>query len=385
MANIFENINTTVVPGYKPKETSRKIDVMSDQVAAKMYLRRRELDEQRRQEEIVQEALEIQAEKRATQNEMLKHQIMKSRAENAMIEFPSVAKTELFKKILTECYVESLIFPPVFVKEHMGSFTRTISDYVDSKGGFKLLENTVNSTGSHYLKKMKTVCEKMANEICNRKLKESKDAGTVTKINFDMTSDEEKSFDSKKTEIPPDEIADLVRKKVLTVVKDEKERQTKEDELKADIEKELMDSEEVTDVETAKEAVNNIFVQRSVIEHTTLFSALLRNSCNSVIIESASADNELRDVDTTEDDISNYAPGSDDTINGDAMDSDRVSYDSGDSDSEVRKGAIPMEVAMYESIAQYTLMEMLYTMKFEDYGYDDIRRLSDKLIRPIRR
>lgn len=383
MANVFANANLTVVPGNKPKEVARKIDVMSDQMAAKMCLQRRELEEKQRQEEILRESAERKAEQRVKDEAVIARQVFQARVQNAIREFPHKAKTEVFKKVLTECYAKSLILEESFVNSHMGNLAKVVSDYVDSNGGFKLLENAVMKTNSLFLRKMKAVCEKTAKEITSRKTEELKKTEPTETIEFDMTTEEEKSFDANKTEIPPDEIAELVKDKVLTVVKDEKERQAKEDELRADIESELNDSEDVTDIETAKEAVENIFIRKSPIDHATLFGALLRNSCNEVIIESL--DNEIRDVDTTEDDISNFAPGSDDTINGDAMDSDRLSYDSADSDSEVKRDAIPMEAAMYEAIAQYTLMETLYTLKLADYSYDDIRHMSDKLIRPIKK
>lgn len=364
MENIFANANRSVVPGYKAKTTARKIDIMSDTVLAQQYIKNKEATERAEADEIAMEAAQAYDDKQYMASLVSGRLIKEAQLESTIDRFTKATKDHVFKAILYEIYSKSLVLDNDFVTEHSKDIGKLISDYVDTNGGFSMLEEAAKKTKSKLLKKIKDVADSTANKVSKRKIKEANECNDPTCLNFDMTDEEKEEFEYNKNEIAPDEIAALVKKKVLTVVKDEKARQEKEDEIKKDIEEELMDSEDITDEESAKEAVDRILTNNNKVEKTTLFNALLRNCCGTMLIESTSVTyNSKYDVDTTEDDMLDSAPV--------------------DDGREQLHGELDMDRVLTEALAQYTLMEMLYTLKLEDYSYNNIEKLTQKLIRPI--
>ena len=49
-------------------------------------------------------------------------------------------------------------------------------------------------------------------------------------------------------------------------------------------------------------------------------------------------------------------------------------------DNEVENDEIDMDLVLVEAITKYTLMETLYTLKLEDYSYNNIVKLTRKLV-----
>lgn len=365
MDNIFANANTTVVPAYKAKPVARHIDLMSDTLASRAYLERKAQREQEEADEIALEAVQKRDNEQYLQSFVFERQARESQLSNAIETFSKKTKSYLLKSILCELYSKSLVHDKDFVTEHSRDIGKLISDYVDENGGFSLIEEAAKKTKSKLLTKIKDTCNKTANKVCKRKIKEATECNDPNCLMFDLTDEEQKEFEYNKNEISPDEIADLVKSKVLTVVKDEKARQEKEDELKKDIEEELAESDEVTDEETAKEAVNRILTNKSPVEETTLFNALLRNCCMAMIAEKfEEAPNTIDDTDTTEDDMMVSGP----------IDQGRE-----------MQGELDMDTVLSEALAQYTLMEMLYTLRIEDYSHENIKKLTHKLIKPVTR
>lgn len=366
MDNIFANANLNVTPGYTAKTTARKIDVMSDSTAAGQALRELARQEAIKESNAAYEAQLAHEEDQKRREGVLKRAMLESQIYNAVNTFNKDCKTFLFKKLLTEVYAKSLIIDDDFVNEHFNDVANAVSNYVDENGGFGLLENAVSRTNSKLLARIKSICEKCAAKVSARKIKETTECGDVKHLNFDLTDDEQDEFDKMKSDISPDEIADLVKDKVLTVVKDEKQRQQAEDELKADIENEIREDDTVVDEETAKEALNRIVVNSNGLEETTLFNALFRRACGEFIVESlSSVSNSEDDIDTTVDDITS---------------------DDGPSDDEnTVQSELDMDTVLGEAIARYTLMELAYTLKLEDYKPEELRQYAVKLIQPIKK
>ena len=371
MSSIFDNANVNVTRhSFAPKSDKvRKIDIMSDTMLANQALRNIHAKEQ----QIIQEANERADLERENEQDRLNkcytRMLTESQMINAIDTYQKTCKEYCFKSILTELYAKSLLIDDDFVNEHANDIKTLISDYVDSRGGMKLLDEAISRTDSNLLKKIKNICVETASEVSKRKIKEAQDTQDVSILNFTMTEDEHDKFEYKKTEISPDEIAGLVKDKVLTVIKDEKNRQEREDELKTAIEEELKNDEEVVDTKTAKEALSRIIIGKSVVENTTLFNAIFRNACNEAFImnndtDSTSVDNTSDDINTTEDDINDYAPMNDEN------------YD---------KKEIDMDKIFTEAVSQYTLMEMLNTLKLEEYSHNNIKSLIGNLIKPIER
>lgn len=369
MSDIFANANTKVTPAYRGKTTLRKIDVMSDTLAASQALRAIDAREKAKEDEALTESAIQHDRAQALADGVTRKHMMESQLNIAIGRFGNEAKTYFLKDMLCDIYSKSLLLDKDFVVNHMAHIGKLISDYVDNNGGFTLLENAIKRTGSKLLTKIKTICEKSANTLCARKIKEATDTQDARFLTFDMLDSEKDEYENAKSEISPDEIADLVKDKVFTVIKDEKARQANEDEIRADIEAELNDSDDVTDEETAKEAVNSIMVNKIGVEETTLFNALLRNCCNEAIVES---------LNNADDDIPNL--NSDMDVNTSVDDIQTGFIDDGENEIH---SELNMDNVLSEAIAQYTLMEMLYTMKLEDYKPETLRQLSAKLIRPI--
>jgi hypothetical protein len=367
MDNIFANANLNVTPGYTAKKTARVIDVMSDNLAAAQALREMARQETIKENNAAHEAQLAHEEDQKRYEGVLKRSMHESQVFNAVGKFNTECKTYLFKKILTEVYAKSLLIDDDFVQEHFNEVATAVSNYVDDNGGYNLLESAVVRTNSKLLARIKSICEKCAAKVSARKIKETTECGDVQHLNFDLNDEEQNEFDKMKSEISPDEIADLVKDKVLTVVKDEKQRQQNEDELKADIENEIRDDELVVDEETAKESLNRIVGNNNGLEETTLFNALFRHACGEIIIESLSTttSNSDIDVDTTEDDI----------IGDSGPDGDENAYQS----------ELDMDAVLSEAIATYTLMEMAYTLKLKDYKPEELRQQAVNLIQPIKK
>lgn len=383
MNSIFDNAYRAVTPAYKPKDDVKKIDIVSEQTLSIMTLR--EMAESEKNENDAYEMAKYEKDKK--RENMLKNiernNIIESQLSVAIGMLSENVKNYIFKDILSEIYINALHIDKDFVEEHFNELDQSVCDYVDNNGGFKLLENAISRTNSNLLKKIKTICEKTSNSICSRKIKEANETRDINSLNFDIGEEEKDIISTGKSEISSDEISELVKDKVLTVIKDEKARQEQEDELRSDIEKEIMDSDDVTDIETAKEAVNSILVNNIKVEEATLFSGLLRHTCNEYIIEGLTTvnGNSQYDVDTTEDDIINNAANDDEVNLKKEYDSDELTVGMRETNDTAN---INMEAALADTIAQYTLMETLYTLKLEDYTYDNIKNLSMKLIQPIR-
>ena len=368
MSSIFDNMNTEVTRHRFGPVDARKVDIMSDSMLASQALR----NISNKERQAIKEANEAAAHEYEKAQERLNRCHARELTENqlaiAIGQYNSAVKEACYKEILTELYTKSLLVDDDFVTEHIGDLSAVVSQYVDSKGGFKGLEEAVRTTNSSLLKKIKDICVETASKVSSRKVKEAVDTQDVNKLNLSLTSKEREEFEYKKSEISPDEIASLVKDKVLTVIKDEKTRQEKEDELRTAIEDELKDDETVVDDKTAKEALNSIIIGKSPVEETTLFNAIFRNACNESLIsgmDKTSVDNTSDDINTSEDDIDDYAPGDDDD-----------NYDNRE---------IDMDMIFTEAVAQYTFMETLNTLCLENYTYNNIHSLIGKLIRPIKK
>lgn len=80
---------------------------------------------------------------------------------------------------------------------------------------------TKDGDKTEFIKNVESVVEEACKKAVDRIIKEQKDSGDPTK-EFEFTSEEESDLDKKLNELGRDEIVDLVKKKVLTVVQDER-------------------------------------------------------------------------------------------------------------------------------------------------------------------
>ena len=517
MADIFGNANTKVEKFSVYKGDPRKIDVLSNGYIVHEGLR--EIDGAEKASEKARLA-EVASKDKAMFKRfecVTDSYINEARAVNNIASMKSDCKTYLFKRVLCELYTKSLLIDDDFIARNRQSINSTVEGYVDNNGGFALLENAIARTNSHLLKKIRTICEETAKEVCDRKTKECMSAnGTITGDAdvFRMTPKEEEKFEYKTNEINPDEIAELVQKKVLTVVQDESESNKKHTEAIEEIEEAIKDdltdedesddeddkddkkskskkdedkesdkkskkdddeddedesdddkddkkskskkddddddddfdeyednkddesddeddkddkkskskkdddndSDDDDDKESdkkskkdddedddddkksdkkdkkvteddVKEAYHRIVIKDSPIQESTLFHAFIHNAYHEALTENLSGGYMVMRQDDEFDETYDINADRDDAASG-SMDPNLTDVDlSGryptntNPDANINKNVeLNMDLIMTEAIAEYTLLEMLYTLKLEDYTSANIRKLSDKMI-----
>ena len=160
-------------------------------------------------------------------------------------------KDTLFKDIMCVLYEKSLYLDDWFIDENREAINNFASTYVAENGGYSLLESAVRKTNNPFLVKLKKVIESNANRAVtriNKELKNDKDIDPST-VPFSFDEEEESQFNMDKEELALDEIAEVVKDKVLTVVKDEQQRSELEKNLEQDIKNEAEPVDESTDEE----------------------------------------------------------------------------------------------------------------------------------------
>lgn len=317
-----------------------------------------------------------------------------------------IGKDVLFKEIVFEMFTNALVLDEDFILEQTENLKAVVDEYIDANGGFKLLESAVRRTGSPLLKNIKNVCEACAKNVVQRKVKQTREstAGSIDEmdlLNFKLDDDEQKSFNYEKQNIGIDELSGLVKNKVLTVVQDEKQRESDQEELYNDIESQLQDDESVTTEEAAKEALSKIAIKQNVVEETTLFNALIRHSYKEALENVAVSSSNQKAINDGDEDDSDFKVNNDlDDIKQDEFkeqttadiedseyklskeisdvypdDEDNIDQDMGQDDFD-----IDMDVVLAEAVTKYTLMELAYTINLEQYSVDTVRKISQKLV-----
>lgn len=309
---------------------------------------------------------------------------------NKMQEVSCVAKEAFFADILYSIYESSLLLDDSFIEEKRTQLESFVNDYVVTNGGFKLLENAVTAhPETPILYKIKKVCEDLATDTVNRKYTFAKENNVpVEDIKFTMDHDSRENLEREKSNLSVDELSDAVKSKVLTVIKDEKERQSKA----LAREEELAD--ETEEIRAQKEQLQRIRTGK-IEESTSLFVAIMRNTYMDLIREGAieeaaigmlsphysgdDADIEEYDIHLTKDELDNNESedmidikNTEDYVNG--SDTSDNCFDE-DEDVKDEKSLIGMDLVLAESIAKYTLLEVVSTIRLETFTpkmYEDM-------------
>ena len=198
-------------------------------------------------------------------------------------EMSKKGKKAIFKRLLTEMYIESLYLDESFILENFTTISKIVDDFIEENGGYSLLENAYIKTKSPLLKNMMDICEATTKRVNERLYKLAEKEQNVDLLNFELDADEKERLDYEKRDLGIEEISNIVKEKVLKVVKDEKAREQKNEELKNDIEAELSENPNVVDEKSVKENLARIFAQASPTEEGTLFNALLRNNYKNIL------------------------------------------------------------------------------------------------------
>ena len=385
MDNLFKNANLVVESAGYTIKSSNPLSTASDSALANEKLREMKIASENA---IVQDRIDnIEAEydKKAVIEQVVQKSLLESQLPIRMNDISKVGKNVLFKDILFEVFYNALVMDSYFLQENADTIRSLTDKYVDDNNGFSLLESAISASNSNLLKRIKSLCESTANKACERKLKEFKECNDPDCLHFELTSDEKEEFDYCKSELDIDKISELVKNKVLTVVKDEKTRQEEESKIIEDIEDDLKENEGVTDQKSLDEALNRIVISKSPVQDSTLFNALLKNSYKEAIIENVSiTSTDHKRVEDDKEFSANYNPNattsdsSDNTFDDNNIEDDEINTSL---PLEGSNSSIDMDMVLTEAITKYTLMETLYTLKLENYTYENIAKLSRKLVK----
>lgn len=297
------------------------------------------------------------------QSKSIMHGLVESQALVNIHKIEESCRNGVFKDLLYSLFENCLYLDEDFIVAKEGNLRDLINTYVDEKGGYIFLKESYRRNKSPFLKALIEACDKTTMKVTKRKLKEAKDSGTA-EIKFDLDDEENNDIDLEKKNMHMDELSDLVKQKVLTVVQDEKVRQQKQEELEQDL----------TDQQEAGKIKENFSVFHSPVEESTLFDSLFRSSCKEAMESASAINSSLRPDDDAEEtekyDIS--ATNQDVQIDHDST------FDAPESENVISD--IDMDLALVESITKYTLMEMLYTIQLENYNFKDIQKISQNLL-----
>lgn len=382
MDNIFKNANLTVESNSFTIKSSNPLNMVSESAMANEKLR--EIVQEEKNDKLQKKiyAIEDEAHKQEIAEKIVEATLAEAQLPNKMNMVSTEGKNAVLKDILFELFYKSLVMDDYFLEENSNTLKSLTDRYVDDNGGFKLIETAIANTNSNLLKQIKTVCESTANDVCKRKLEQYHQCKDPSCLMFDMNEEEKNKFDYEKDGLNIEEISKLVKDKVLTVIQDEKNREEEESRIVAEIEEDLIENEDVKDEKTLNEALEKIMIGKSPINEATLFNALLKNSykeflTENIAIQSADHKKVQDDKDFSETYDPNATPNN--VVNGD-MDTELDEDEINKNIAIENKSSIDMDMVLVEAITKYTLMEMLYTLKLENYTYDNIVKLTRKLV-----
>ena len=387
--SIFKNIERSVVTAQtNNKKEYRVIDKMSESAASGSYLRKIAENERAEQIEKELEKQENDAIKKEKSEQVVMMSMQADKARTKINTINEAAKVGILKDILFEVFQKSLILDEEFLIQQESSLRYIVNKYVDDNGGFALIENAIKTSDSILLKKIKTLCESIARDVCNRKLKDAKSIDDPSDFNFDVTDDENEKLDYGKSTLDIDRISELVKNKVLTVVQDEKHRQESETERMNNIEDEVKKSINEATSEAIDIAFDKIIVSKPAIESGTLFNALLRSTYRELLLENvAITSTDHNNIEKNHDKSASYNVNTDEEdITSDDIDNEDDEIETSEINPDLlyeNSSSIDMDIILTECIAKYTFMEMLHTIKLENYSYANISKLTERLLNPV--
>jgi hypothetical protein len=312
-------------------------------------------------------------------SKVVNKQKLESQFINKLNKITKEGKDIIFKDIIFEMFQKSLYLDDYFIIEQYNNLKAASDNFINENNGIKLLENAARTTGSPLLKKMLILCENTVKEVCQRKYNEAQKENDLNLLNFDLNEQEKQDYDYEKGKLDIDQVSDLVKQKVLTVIQDEKEKQSEEEELYNDIENQLSSDETVTDENTAKESLQKLVLFKNPIEESTIFNSLLRNSYKELLESTVviSSSDQIDDMEEKRKENQSIGINKSQATQDEFDDTKDVINNSSSNKNE---DEINMDLALAEAITKYTLMEMLYTIQLENYDYYKLQKLSQKLL-----
>ena len=141
-------------------------------------------------------------------------------------------RVKIFTSLLTRALMESLEFPIDVVESFYGNIQAMCESYAKNRYG--LLE--ANHKKNIVLEGMYQLCESTAKSVAKAKCDSCRIMNDVKCIKFNMDDEQKKEFMDGVKKIDFGVVANMVREKVVNVVKDEQERASKRQEYRDDVE-----------------------------------------------------------------------------------------------------------------------------------------------------
>lgn len=333
--------------------------------------------------------------------------VTESQIQSATSRLYRQGKEMVFIELLSETYLHALNLDEEFVLEQDANLRNTVATYVKDNGGYTLLENAIKQTGSSYLKRMKVLCEATAKKVTDRKNANMRaGAEDVNGVDFSFNDSEREEFDYDKGINGVDQVGQRVKEKVLNTVIEEKERQRKEEEFENDVMKatnevkddsievdetpikesqnvfksiyegdtsEDNDIEDETPVKSRKSAT--VIELKKGLRESTLFNSIMMSTLNESVaarVASLAINDETTDdegVYTHPDDVRKNVYGGDQTAREEQ------------NTHPLSKEKIDMDLILAESVAQYTLLEMVHTLQLKPFNHEIVRNMSRNMLK----
>lgn len=270
MSNYFDNTNTQVTRGSFGSNYGKKI---TDKNLIPVTERKKE-NKQEALMEASKKHMEISKQAQKKQIDKIKNQ---REFRKVLNESYDKLKDDLFCNMLHHICLEALCIDEQPMYENMENITNKINEQYKELGGFKVIKEQAKKTNNVLLERMISLCENTAKKVADRNMKESDSADG---FKFELTDEEKDDFEYNKDNINIDAISNKIKDKVIKVVSDEKEANTKKTEIMDEIEDKL--KEDDVEDEATEEAMQFVFNEN--IETTTLFEALMRE-CYKITLE----------------------------------------------------------------------------------------------------
>lgn len=168
--------------------------------------------------------------------------------------FPEI----IFREYFTNLVKESLLWDDYAVKEMANGIRYMSHKYIaEAIGGLEGLKQAAIESKSPYLEKVYNVCMEAGKTIAKKKkekMEKTINSSNVdnAKLDFSIDEDDNEMINQKMDTLNIEDISDMVKNKVLQVVKDENDSQKKDDEFITNLKEDIQDAESKDDIPEEK-------------------------------------------------------------------------------------------------------------------------------------
>lgn len=378
MKGIFNTNVTQHKPVYETLEDRkfRPSDYHADQLVEKQI--QDELEKER-----VEQAAEIEE---AVKESIMAHKKALRDKPAICAEYSAKVSRMIARTVVENLLLESLVIDEDAVGAHEEEIRDIVVQYDSEKPIIDRIAEAIKSEPTPVLTTIHEGCKRVERNVFN-KLMES-DAAEMADELFEEPSRHQYASEIEKIEADADaeDISNIVKDKVVQVVKDEKKIEEREEEIQQQLEKDLMENEDVVDEETLQEAYAKIVIPMTPVKDKTLFRALIENAYMEALKENVynrgttiERDVQSEDLTQTVDDLnaSQTELSHEQEHDLELMNKSQTMTDYIENNSE--DVVINMEAVMADAIVDYTMLEVLNTIRLEAFTYDGVKTLISKL------